>query len=160
MAAYLAYNMAASKTRVEDFDILETHDAFTISDVQTYEEPSAAAQGRGHEFIDSGDAYSRAGCRRICRVGLTGPCTRSARPASSAVELLWQLPGQYDKFHGVPRCGRATARRNRRLEESPSPSTQARLHHFPMRDRQPRNLRHFGDPNGREYGDKSNKVTR
>ena len=38
MAAYLAYNMAGIKDPVKDLDILETHDAFTISDVQTYED--------------------------------------------------------------------------------------------------------------------------
>ena len=57
MAAYLAYNMAGIKDPVEDFDILETHDAFTISDIQTYEDIGLRPYGRGREFIDSGEAY-------------------------------------------------------------------------------------------------------
>ena len=36
---------------------VSTHDAFTISDVQTYEDIGLRPYGRGREFIDSGDAY-------------------------------------------------------------------------------------------------------
>ncbi|MCZ6652597.1 MAG: thiolase domain-containing protein, partial [Planctomycetota bacterium] len=51
MAAYLAYNMAGINDPVEDFDLLETHDAFTISDIQTYEDIGLRPYGRGREFI-------------------------------------------------------------------------------------------------------------
>ena len=57
MAAYLAYHMAGIKDPIEDFDLLETHDAFTISDIQTYEDIGLRPYGHGREFIESGDAY-------------------------------------------------------------------------------------------------------
>ena len=57
MAAYYAYNAAGIHDPVEDFDLLETHDAFTISDIQTYEDIGLRPYGKGREFIESGDAY-------------------------------------------------------------------------------------------------------
>ena len=57
MAAYLAYNMAGITDPVEELDLMETHDAFTISDIQTYEDVGLRPYGQGRDFIDSGDAY-------------------------------------------------------------------------------------------------------
>lgn len=57
MAAYYAYGMAGVKNPMEDFDVLELHDAFTISDVQTYEDIGVRPYGEGRDYVESGDCY-------------------------------------------------------------------------------------------------------
>lgn len=103
MAAYLAYNMAGIKDPLEDFDLLETHDAFTISDVQTYEDIGLRPYGRGREFIESGDAYFEGRLPTNLSGGLIGTMHAvGATGIFQVVELLWQLQGKYDQFHGDP----------------------------------------------------------
>ncbi|MHC5108331.1 MAG: thiolase C-terminal domain-containing protein [Planctomycetota bacterium] len=103
MAAYLAYNMAGIKDPVEDFDILETHDAFTISDVQTYEDIGLRPYGRGREFIESGEAYFEGKLPTNLSGGLIGTMHAvGATGIFQMVEIFWQLQGKWEKFHGEP----------------------------------------------------------
>ncbi len=100
MAAYLAYNMAGIKDPVEDFDILETHDAFTISDIQTYEDIGLRPYGRGREFIESGEGYYEGALPTNLSGGLIGSMHAvGATGIFQIVEVLWQLQGKWDKFH-------------------------------------------------------------
>ena len=57
MAAYYAYNMTGIKDPNEDFDVIELHDAFTISDVQSYEDVGIRPYGEGRDYVESGDCY-------------------------------------------------------------------------------------------------------
>ncbi|MDP8256570.1 MAG: hypothetical protein P9M14_12540 [Candidatus Alcyoniella australis] len=57
MAAYYGYRMAGIKDPTEDLDLVELHDAFTISDIQTYEDVGIRPYGRGREYVESGDCY-------------------------------------------------------------------------------------------------------
>jgi acetyl-CoA C-acetyltransferase len=57
MAAYYAYGMAGIKDPIEDLDVIELHDAFTISDIQSYEDVGLRPYGEGRDYIESGDAY-------------------------------------------------------------------------------------------------------
>ena len=57
MAAYYAYGMAGIKNPLEDLDVVELHDAFTISDVQTYEDVGLRPYGYGRDYVESGDCY-------------------------------------------------------------------------------------------------------
>jgi len=57
MAAYYAYGMAGIKDPTEDFDLVELHDAFTISDVQTYEDVGIRPYAKGRTYVESGDCY-------------------------------------------------------------------------------------------------------
>ncbi|MEI8347729.1 MAG: hypothetical protein WCG27_09690, partial [Pseudomonadota bacterium] len=57
MAAHYAYGMTGVKNPMEDFDVLELHDAFTISDIQTYEDIGLRPYGQGREYVESGDCY-------------------------------------------------------------------------------------------------------
>ncbi|MFQ5424973.1 MAG: thiolase domain-containing protein [Phycisphaerae bacterium] len=103
MAAYLAYHMAGIRDPIEDFDLLETHDAFTISDIQTYEDIGLRPYGRGREFIESGDAYYEGRLPTNVSGGLIG--TMHAVGATGIwqiIELLWQLQGKWGKFHADP----------------------------------------------------------
>ncbi len=52
-----AYRMAGIKDPLVDFDLAELHDAFTISDLQSYEDCGFRPYGRGREFVESGDCY-------------------------------------------------------------------------------------------------------
>jgi len=57
MAAYYAYGMAGITDPTEDLDLVELHDAFTISDIQTYEDIGIRPYGEGRTYVESGDCY-------------------------------------------------------------------------------------------------------
>jgi acetyl-CoA C-acetyltransferase len=110
-AANLAYRMAGIQNPIEDFDLVETHDAFTISDLQTYGDIGLTLYGEEQEYIRSGDCYlhnPHTGKPGRCPSNLSGGLlgTMHAVGATgifSCAEVLWQLQGKYDKFHGDPK---------------------------------------------------------
>jgi acetyl-CoA C-acetyltransferase len=103
MAAYYAFNAAGIHDPVEDFDVLETHDAFTISDLQTYEDIGLRPYGRGREFIESGDAYLEGRLPTNLSGGLLGAMhSVGATGIFQIVETLWQLQGKWAKYHASP----------------------------------------------------------
>ncbi len=57
MAAYYGYGMAGITDPTDDLDVVELHDAFTISDVQTYEDIGIRPYGYGRDYVESGDCY-------------------------------------------------------------------------------------------------------
>ncbi|MFA6033233.1 MAG: hypothetical protein WC889_10075, partial [Myxococcota bacterium] len=57
MAAYYGYRMAGVVDPTRDLDLVELHDAFTISDVQTYEDIGIRPYGYGRDYVESGDCY-------------------------------------------------------------------------------------------------------
>jgi len=57
MAAYYAYGMAGIVDPNEDLDLVELHDAFTISDIQTYEDIGIRPYGEGRTYVESGECY-------------------------------------------------------------------------------------------------------
>ena len=57
MSAYYAYRMTGIQDPMEDLDVIELHDAFTISDMQTYEDIGLRPYGYGRDFVESGDCY-------------------------------------------------------------------------------------------------------
>ncbi len=57
MAAYYAYGMTGIHDPTEDLDLVELHDAFTISDMQTYEDIGIRPYGEGRTYVESGDCY-------------------------------------------------------------------------------------------------------
>ena len=57
MAAYYAYRMAGITDPSTDLDLVELHDAFTISDIQTYEDIGIRPYGEGRTYVESGDCY-------------------------------------------------------------------------------------------------------
>jgi acetyl-CoA C-acetyltransferase len=100
MAAYLAYHQAGIHDPVEDLDVLETHDAFTISDIQTYEDVGLRPYGRGREFIESGDAYYEGRLPTNLSGGLIGTMhSVGATGIFQIVEILWQLQKKWARFH-------------------------------------------------------------
>lgn len=57
MAVYYAYRMAEITDPNEDLDLVELHDAFTISDIQSYEDIGIRPYGEGRTYVESGDCY-------------------------------------------------------------------------------------------------------
>jgi len=103
-AAYFAYGMAGIHNPLEELDLVELHDAFTISDIQTYGDIGLRPYGQEPDYIESGDAYFGGKCPANLSGGLIGTMHAvGATGIFSGVECLWQIQGKYDKFHGDPR---------------------------------------------------------
>jgi acetyl-CoA C-acetyltransferase len=110
-SSWLAYRMAGVQNPIDDFDLVETHDAFTISDLQTYGDIGLTLYGQEQEYIKSGDCYlenPHTGKPGKCPSNLSGGLlgTMHAVGATgifSCAEVFWQLQGKYDKFHGDPK---------------------------------------------------------
>ena len=102
-AAYVAYLMAGIKNPLDDFDLAETHDAFTISALQSYEDLGFRPYGMGHDFILSGDAHFGNKLPENLSGGLIG-CMHSvgATGIMQVIEAGWQLQGKWDNFHANP----------------------------------------------------------
>src|SRR3989338_481107 len=99
-AANLAYRMAGIQDPVEELDVLETHDAFTVSDIQTYEDIGLRPYGRGAEFVGSGDAYFEGKLPTNLSGGLLGTMhSVGATGIFQVAEIFWQLRNEWGKFH-------------------------------------------------------------
>lgn len=57
MAAKAAYEMAGIQNPSEDLDFVELHDAYTSSEIQTYEDLGLCKYGEGGKFVESGDPF-------------------------------------------------------------------------------------------------------
>ena len=111
MAAYYGYGMTGIVDPTEDLDLVELHDAFTISDVQTYEDIGIRLYGCGRTYVESGDCYhlnphtgkpgklpsnlsgGLIGCMHA--VGATG--------IMQIFEVATQLWNRWDEYHGDQR---------------------------------------------------------
>ncbi len=103
-AAYLTYRMAGIKNPLDELDLVELHDAFTISDLQTYGDIGLRPYGQEADYIESGDAYYGGKCPSNLSGGLLGTMHAvGATGIFQSVECLWQLQQKYDKFHGDPK---------------------------------------------------------
>ena len=149
-AAYMAYRMAGIKDPIEDLDLVETHDAFTISDLQTYGDVGLTLYGREQDYVTSGECYlhnPRTGKPGKCPANLSGGLlgTMHAVGATGIFqcgEVFWQLQGKYDKFHGDPEAlGALRQEEARRLEEPAGEEPAARPGDLARRRRQPRDVR-------------------
>jgi len=107
-AAYMAYGMAGIKDPLEDFDLIETHDAFTISDLQTYGDVGMTLYGNEQDYVTSGDCYHinpHTGQPGKCPSNLSGGLLGTTHAVGATGiwqcgEVFWQLQNKYDKFHG------------------------------------------------------------
>jgi acetyl-CoA C-acetyltransferase len=57
MAAKLAYQMAGIHQPSEDLDFIELHDAYTSSEIQTYEDMGLCRYGEGGKFAEEGHPF-------------------------------------------------------------------------------------------------------
>ena len=104
--------MAGVEQPLEDLDFVELHDAYTSSEVQTYEDLGLCRYGEGGNFIEDGHPnldgqipVNPSGGLLACGhpVGATG--------LMQAVFALWQLQGTIKKHLGNDRLQVAGAKR-------------------------------------------------
>jgi acetyl-CoA C-acetyltransferase len=57
MASKLAYEMAGIHHPIEDLDFIELHDAYTSSEIQTYEDMGLCRYGEGGKFVEEGNPF-------------------------------------------------------------------------------------------------------
>ena len=99
-AAYLAYRMAGIHDPLEELDLVELHDAFTISDIQTYGDIGLRPYGQEPDYIESGDAYFEGKCPSNLSGGLLGTMHAvGATGVWQACEVFWQIQDRYDYIH-------------------------------------------------------------
>ncbi|WP_342349792.1 hypothetical protein [uncultured Nitrospira sp.] len=114
MAAKLAYEMAGIRNPLEQLSFVELHDAYTSSEIQTYEDLGLCKYGDGGKFIEKGMSFmpgidyglllpqqgrlpvNPSGGLLACGhpVGATG--------LMQAVFAFWQLQGTVQKHLGSP----------------------------------------------------------
>lgn len=111
-AAIAAYRMAGITQPLEDLDVIELHDAYSSSELQTYEDLGLCRYGEGGRFIDEGHPavggtipVNPSGGLLACGhpVGATG--------LMQAVTVFWQLQHTIPKHFGNRRLQVRNARR-------------------------------------------------
>lgn len=93
-AAKEAYKMAGITNPLEELDFVELHDAFTSSEIQTYEDLGLCKYGEGGKFVESGAA----GLGGKVPVNPSGGLLACGHPVGATglmqgVFALWQLQG-------------------------------------------------------------------
>lgn len=124
MAAKSAYQMAGITNPLEELDFIEIHDAYTSSEIQTYEDMGLCRYGEGGKFVESGTpfmsnvdyGYTFQNQGRV-PVNPSGGLIACGHPVGATgimqgVFALWQLQGSIGQHFGsdvlqVPeaRCG-------------------------------------------------------
>ncbi len=101
MAAKEAYKMAGIKNPLHDLDFIELHDAYTSSEIQTYEDLGLCRYGEGGMFIDSG-ASELGGTLPVNPSGGLLACGHpvGATGLMQAVFAYWQLQGTINRHFG------------------------------------------------------------
>ncbi len=114
-AAKLAYRMAGINNPAEDLDFVELHDAYTSSEIQTYEDLGLCRYGEGGSFVDSGAPFLTnieyglhfSGDNRWPKIPVnpSGGLLACGHPVGAtglmqAVFAFWQLQGTIEKHLG------------------------------------------------------------
>ncbi len=108
MACYYGYRMAGIQDPSDDLDLVELHDAFTISDIQSYEDVGIRPYGEGRTYVESGDCYHtnpHTGEPGKLPANLSGGligCMHSvgATGIMQAVEGMYHIHGRHAEIHG------------------------------------------------------------
>ncbi|MBI3079302.1 MAG: thiolase domain-containing protein, partial [Deltaproteobacteria bacterium] len=112
MAAKLAYAMAGIQSPLEELDFVELHDAYTSSEIQTYEDLGLCRYGEGGPFVEAG--ATRLGGK--IPVNPSGGLLACGHPVGAtglmqAVFAFWQLQGRMARHLGNDRLQIRHARR-------------------------------------------------
>lgn len=117
MAAKLAYEMAGITNPRDDLDFIELHDAYTSSEIQTYEDLGLCRYGEGGSFVDAGHPFmsnidyglnfpsSSPSPRDHIPVNPSGGLLACGHPVGAtglmqAVFAFWQIQGTIGKHMG------------------------------------------------------------
>ena len=105
----MAYEMAGITDPLEQIDFVELHDAYTSSEIQTYEDMGLCKYGEGGEFAASGKAFMpgidygmKLKEKPVCPVNWSGGLIACGHPVGATgimqgVFALWQLQGTIPK---------------------------------------------------------------
>jgi acetyl-CoA C-acetyltransferase len=108
-AGNMAYKHAGISDPLDELDFIELHDAYTSSEIQTYEDLGLCKYGEGGPFAASGKAHMpgidygiKLPEKPICPVNPSGGLIACGHPVGAtglmqAVFALWQLQGTIKK---------------------------------------------------------------
>lgn len=109
MAGVQAYKNAGINDPLKEIDFVELHDAYTSSEIQTYEDMGLCRYGEGGDFAASGKAFMpgvdyglKLKDKPVCPVNPSGGLIACGHPVGAtglmqAVFALWQLQGTIGK---------------------------------------------------------------
>ena len=113
-AGNMAYKQAGITDPLEELDFVELHDAYTSSEIQTYEDLGLCRYGEGGPFAASGKAHMpgvdyglKLPERPECAVNPSGGLIACGHPVGATglmqgVFALWQLQNTVEKHFGDP----------------------------------------------------------
>jgi acetyl-CoA C-acetyltransferase len=111
-AGNMAYQHAGIHDPLHELDFIELHDAYTSSEVQTYEDLGLCRYGEGGSFAASGKAFLAnidyglpLPDQPVCPVNPSGGLIACGHPVGAtglmqAVFAIWQLQGSIEKHFG------------------------------------------------------------
>lgn len=111
-AGNMAYKHAGIYDPLYEIDFVELHDAYTSSEIQTYEDLGLCRYGEGGPFAASGKAFMKGidydldlSNEPICPVNPSGGLIACGHPVGAtglmqAVFAIWQLQGSIEKHFG------------------------------------------------------------
>lgn len=115
MAAKLAYDMAGIGNPLDDLSFVELHDAYTSSEIQTYEDLGLCRYGAGGKFVESGIPFMpgieyglELPKQGVLPINPSGGLIACGHPVGAtglmqAVFAFWQLQGTIAKHLGNDR---------------------------------------------------------
>ncbi len=123
VAGNMAYKQAGIHDPLEELDFVELHDAYTSSEIQTYEDLGLCRYGEGGPFAASGKAFApgldyglKLPEKPVCPVNPSGGLIACGHPVGAtglmqAVFATWQLQGNIEAHFGDPALQIKDARR-------------------------------------------------
>jgi acetyl-CoA C-acetyltransferase len=123
MGSREAYKNAGISDPLKEIDFVELHDAYTSSEVQTYEDMGLCKYGEGGPFAASGKTFMPGvdygldlPDKSVCPVNPSGGLIACGHPVGAtglmqAVFATWQLQGTIEKHFGDPTLQVPNARR-------------------------------------------------
>jgi acetyl-CoA C-acetyltransferase len=114
VAGNMAYKHAGIHDPLEELDFVELHDAYTSSEIQTYEDLGLCRYGEGGPFAASGKAFTPGldygltlPDQPVCPVNPSGGLIACGHPVGAtglmqAVFATWQLQGSIEAHFGDP----------------------------------------------------------
>jgi len=122
-AGNMAYKMAGIADPLKELDFVELHDAYTSSEIQTYEDLGLCRYGEGGSFAASGKAFMPGidygldlADAPVCPVNPSGGLIACGHPVGATglmqgVFALWQLQGSLAKHFNDSKLQVKDARR-------------------------------------------------
>jgi acetyl-CoA C-acetyltransferase len=123
MASKTAYQMAGITNPIAELHFIELHDAYTSSEIQTYEDMGLCRYGEGGKFVEAGKPFMpnldygyRFSEQGTIPVNPSGGLIACGHPVGAtglmqAVFALWQLQGSIGKHFGSEQLQVKNARR-------------------------------------------------